>query len=622
MKQPIGILPKLLKSLLDGRKDIKREMKQYTHEEMMHVVLDKRQLAYKVSANSAYGAMGVTKGYLPFMPGAMCTTAMGRQNIQKAANIVQTKYAGKIIYGDSVSGSTVLLLRNARNEMHIQSIEDFYKQYDRIDYPELQKNGLDKYRAEVTDEISILSMSGWTRIHRVISHKTRKRMFRIYSSSCFIEVTEDHSLILENGEWISPRDVIPGYHVLCTVKGKEWERIQLLQGKILMMSNKIHMRRDGMFVMKMHNYGHCMSVYLFLRSEYPHMIVIFERDEILFDVENKRNIKRGEIYRVEFVTPKEFETVYDIETEDGTFHAGIGDVIVKNTDSIYYHFTELRHSKEIWKTAKEIEYELGNKVFPPPMKLLFEEKIYQRFLILTKKRYMAMTCDEEGKDDEKLTSRGVLLARRDNCYWIRSVYERTVRQIMQRMTLDEIIDDLHSQILELFTFQIENRPECFVISKLLGKDYKIRSLPDDPKKRRQRLLELDIDESTEDWEKEYEEKSKPAHVQLASRMKHRGFPVSCGTRIEYIILEDFLKKNSKLYDKIEDPVYYWKHRDILRIDCFYYFKSLIKPIDQLLGIVFPCKRPKGPLALLYTVHSQHKLVMKEIRRPPNFHFIS
>ena len=29
-------------------------------------------------------AMGVKRGYLPFLPGAMCTTAKGRQSIRKS----------------------------------------------------------------------------------------------------------------------------------------------------------------------------------------------------------------------------------------------------------------------------------------------------------------------------------------------------------------------------------------------------------------------------------------------------------------------------------------------------------------------------------------------------------
>ena len=66
-------------------------------------VLDKRQLAYKVSANSMYGAFGVKKGYLPFMPGAMSCTFMGRTNIEIVAKSIQEKYRGDLVYGDTDS---------------------------------------------------------------------------------------------------------------------------------------------------------------------------------------------------------------------------------------------------------------------------------------------------------------------------------------------------------------------------------------------------------------------------------------------------------------------------------------------------------------------------------------
>ena len=50
-----------------------------------------------------YGAMGVKRGYLPFLPGAMCTTAMGRQSIEKAAKTIQEDFNGTLIYGDTDS---------------------------------------------------------------------------------------------------------------------------------------------------------------------------------------------------------------------------------------------------------------------------------------------------------------------------------------------------------------------------------------------------------------------------------------------------------------------------------------------------------------------------------------
>lgn len=105
LKEPKGVIPTILENLLSARKNTRTEMKRIKKEaddgwETLHDVLDKRQLAYKVSCNSMYGAMGVRKGYLPFMGGAMVVTYMGRKNIEKAAGLLKTEHSGKIVYGD------------------------------------------------------------------------------------------------------------------------------------------------------------------------------------------------------------------------------------------------------------------------------------------------------------------------------------------------------------------------------------------------------------------------------------------------------------------------------------------------------------------------------------------
>lgn len=122
LKQPIGVIPTVLQNLLSARKKTRKvDMKKcydelrvleseenVDHEQINNLkslidVLDKRQLAYKVSCNSMYGAMGVRRGYLPFMPGAMCTTYMGRVNIEKVAEIIPRKFGGNLVYGDTDS---------------------------------------------------------------------------------------------------------------------------------------------------------------------------------------------------------------------------------------------------------------------------------------------------------------------------------------------------------------------------------------------------------------------------------------------------------------------------------------------------------------------------------------
>ena len=52
--------------------------------------------------NSMYGSMGVKRGYLPFMVGAMVTTFMGRTNIEVVAKTIPEKYGGELVYGDQL----------------------------------------------------------------------------------------------------------------------------------------------------------------------------------------------------------------------------------------------------------------------------------------------------------------------------------------------------------------------------------------------------------------------------------------------------------------------------------------------------------------------------------------
>jgi DNA polymerase elongation subunit (family B) len=72
--------------------------------ELALVVLDKRQLAIKVSANSMYGFLGVQKGgVLPLIEGAMCTTAMGRRLIKEVNDYVTEKHNATVVYNDTDS---------------------------------------------------------------------------------------------------------------------------------------------------------------------------------------------------------------------------------------------------------------------------------------------------------------------------------------------------------------------------------------------------------------------------------------------------------------------------------------------------------------------------------------
>lgn len=362
LKEPKGIFPTILENLLITRKNTKKKIKVLKKEletikdprekqkiNKFITILDKRQNSYKISANSMYGAMGVKRGYLPFMPGAMCTTAMGRRNIEKAAKYIHDKHGGKLVYGD--------------------------------------------------------------------------------------------------------------------------------------------------------------------------------------------------------------------------------------TDSSYAIFPSFESANETWDYCLEVEKDMEN-LFPSPIKLEFERKIYWRFFILTKKRYMWLECQRDGKVSGKVGKKGVLLARRDTSIFIRELYADIIMRIFNREKKDPILN-LISETFNLLCSGSYNYKN-FVVTKSVGEisDYKIRPIPDDPKKREKRFRELKCTTV-----QEYNAKCLPAQVQLAEKMRKRGQRVDPGTRLEYLITTNGGIK-ARLFEKIEDPVYQQEYSDIIKIDYLYYLKLCVNPIDQVLSVQY------------------------------------
>jgi len=337
-------------------------------------------------------------------------------------------------------------------------------------------------------------------------------------------------------------------------------------------------------------------------------------DKYSHDNKNQKKNQVLGVFPLSSFPCQEEEEVYDFTTKNHHFQAGIGYVIVHNTDSIYCRFP-LQPVDQLWKFAKMMEKEFLS-LFPPPQKLVFEEKLYRRFLILTKKRYMALTCDETESHDDELTIRGVLLARRDNCHWIRRVYERIVRSMLNGQTYRDILDMIVQEYL--FLYRGEWTLDQFIVTKLVGKDYKIRDLPEDEKKCEKRLSSLHIfhRDSQGKWKEEYKEKNEPAHVQLAKRIQRRGGePFEPGVRIPYVIIRHPDGNKAKLFEKTEDPLYVLQRFPILTIDTYHYGKLLAKALDQLLEVCFPewfskhvCMRTEWILHQ----HEQWKNVRREL----------
>lgn len=109
-KRRRGILPIILEDLLSARKRAKADLKKETNP-FKRAVLDGRQLALKVSANSVYGFTGATIGKLPCLAISSSVTAFGREMIEATKELVEKHYVrangydhdSKVIYGDTDS---------------------------------------------------------------------------------------------------------------------------------------------------------------------------------------------------------------------------------------------------------------------------------------------------------------------------------------------------------------------------------------------------------------------------------------------------------------------------------------------------------------------------------------
>lgn len=105
-----GLLPEILESLLAARKKAKADLKE-EKDPFKRSVLDGRQLALKISANSVYGFTGAQVGKLPCLEISGSVTAYGRTMIEFTKTEVEKKYTkangykedAVVIYGDTDS---------------------------------------------------------------------------------------------------------------------------------------------------------------------------------------------------------------------------------------------------------------------------------------------------------------------------------------------------------------------------------------------------------------------------------------------------------------------------------------------------------------------------------------
>jgi DNA polymerase elongation subunit (family B) len=274
-----------------------------------------------------------------------------------------------------------------------------------------------------------------------------------------------------------------------------------------------------------------------------------------------------------------------------------------DTDSVYLSFPAVENmsSEETWKYCEDVVEDIyGKGLFPSKMRLEFEDKICVKYLILTKKRYCAYMMNREGIISDKMFVRGIALTRRDNCKFLRNVYESSIRYILdnsaqltslnEEMTRTEILkNEAVNGLLNLINDNINS-----LFQRTYGyKDFVIT----------QGLTKL-----------EYKNKSPPAHFAVAQKMMNRGIAVPVGIRIEYVVtdLMNGYNKNVKKFEKTEDMSYFNEHKEVLRIDYLHYLESQgVVPLDELIRV---CCKLEGEMDRIFSYRLNHNKMVYSLKK--------
>jgi DNA polymerase elongation subunit (family B) len=410
-----GVVPTILQKLLKERKAVKKEMEK-TDDPFKKAILDAKQLALKVTANSLYGQLGAGTSPIRERDVAACTTSTGREmlilgrkfdeeilpwimngfyqafkneddtliktlrecyfkepNNDKLFEEIksfceETKnylFHPMIKYGDSVIGDTPLLLRNINtNEIFIEKIKN------------LSKNQWSNYhQTKESYELNNLETwteKGWTKIQRVIRHKieSNKKLLKIQTHQGVVVVTDEHSLLNEKANMIDAKNVKIGDTLL--------HSFPFLRNNLV--DKKIYSTKDTKEALEF----------------YYHLSQIDRNIKVNCDEDNNYTFEFTDNLTTEIqkITPWNYpeEYVYDLTTDNHHFHAGVGSIIVHNTDSVFscYNLRE-NHSyvddkpfkKELFEKIIKFGLTLIKPFMPTTLQEEFSE-LYQEYYAIKK----------------------------------------------------------------------------------------------------------------------------------------------------------------------------------------------------------------------------------------------
>jgi len=255
---------------------------------------------------------------------------------------------------------------------------------------------------------------------------------------------------------------------------------------------------------------------------------------------------------------KENTHVYDLTTDNHHFAAGIGNMIVHNTDSVFYTFN-LSHTDGTpirGKPALEITIELARQVGAMASAFLkaphgwVYEKTLMPFGLLQKKRYFGILYETD-PNKGKPKSMGIVLRRRDNAPIVKDVYGGLIDILTKKQDLEAAVKFVRESLQSLVDERVPM--DKLIITKSLRSTYK--------------------------------NPQQIAHKVLADRMGKRdpGNKPSSGDRIPFVYIHNADKKALQ-GERIETPDYIRTKR-LKPNYSFYITNQIMKPVAQLFGLV-------------------------------------
>jgi DNA polymerase elongation subunit (family B) len=596
-----SIMPAILEELLQARSDTRKQIKT-TADPFIQNILDKRQLGYKVTANSLYGQCGSKTSSFYEKDVAASTTATGRTMISYAKNIIENVYGdleydtkchgpvltkAEYVYGDSVASYTPVYVRRTvcanhtgamDRRMDIVCISDLARFYGKrfIDHepvwsPCRDPGKEDKEVCELEPGVESWSDQGWTPLYRVIRHKlaAHKCIIRIITDHGLVDVTDDHSLLRPDGQEVRPGECSIGTPLLhCDTLSNVLTDRYVHDIASLKSSPQLNTAIQYFLKRKVLRTDYRISehgLHKYELEDVPQESIPWFSRLFLPNITSNTNGIRA-MHPIPYTPEINGDGyVYDLTTKNHHFSAGIGDIVVHNTDSVFFTFNledpvtklPIRGQKalEITIEIAQDAAHLCTQWLKPPMSLAYE-KTLMPFVLLSKKRYVGMLYEED-PNKGKLKYMGISLKRRDSCDYLKDTYGGILTRLMTKdaNALQMSMEFLNESLRQLIAGTVSM--DKLTITRALSGYYK--------------------------------NPHQIAHWVLAERMGKRdaGTKPKPGERMKFVHVEPPKGTSSKLKllqgDLIETPEYILANG--VHIDYIFYISNqLMKPLQQLFGL--------------------------------------